>query len=206
MSRLFAFLCIVVLLASVPDSSAQASPAPQKTQQTNSQGHPVMLGDQVLFYVRAIKAYPGRERAAVISGRLKRLAEDYDFSTDSITAVDSEFSTDIVTADRMIMSVHDSDAKAEGALRKELAERYVRTLRAGIEKYRQDYGRQALLLGIVYTLIATLFLIAFFYLFNKLYRKVNHMIQTWVGSKKISLHIQSFEIIRAGGRGGSSQP
>ncbi len=197
MSRLFIFLCIAVLLVSVPDSSAQASPATPKTQEADSQGYPVMLGDQVLFYVRAIKAYPGGERAAGISGRIKRLAEDHRVSTDSIAAVDADFSTDIVTADRIIMSVYDSDAKAEGALRKELAEKYVRTLRAGIEKYRQDYSRQALLLGIVYALIATLVLIAFFYLFNKLYRKVNHMTQTWVSAKKISLHIQSLEIIRA---------
>lgn len=186
-----------MLFVSVPDSSAQGSPAPPKTQEANSDGYPVMLGDQVLFYVRAIKAYPGSERSRIISGRIKRLAEEYGFSTGSIAAVDVDFSTDIVATDEIIMSVYDSDAKAEGSPRKELAERYVQTLRAGIEKYRQGHSRQALLLGIVYVLIATLFLIAFFYLFNKLYRKANHMIQAWIGSKKISLHIQSFEIVRA---------
>jgi len=95
------------------------------------------------------------------------------------------------------MSVFDSDAQAEKVPRKELAERYVQKIRASIEKYRQDYSRQALFLGFFYTLIATFVLIVLIYLFNKFYRRVDRLTQAWVSSKKISLHIQSFEIIRA---------
>ncbi len=188
---------ILFLFVIVPGSFAQVSPPPPKTQEVKFQGYPVMLGDHVLFSVHGIKATPGNERAAAISGRIKRLAEDYAFSADSITVADEEFSTDIITADRIIMSVYDADAKAEKVPRKELAERYVQNIRAGVETYRQEYSRRTLFLGIFYTLIATLVLIAVLYLFNKLYRRGNRLTQTWISSKKISLHIQSFEIIRA---------
>ena len=194
---LISVLFIVSLLVSVPGSSAEVTPAPPKTQEANPQGYPVMLGDHVLFYVQGIMATTGSERAKGISGRIKRLAEDYTVSTNSITVAEEDIATSIVTTDRIIMSVFDSDAKPEKLARKELAERYAQIIRAGVEKYRQEYSRHNLFLGIVYTLIATLVLIAVLYLFNKLYRRANHMAQTWVSSKKISLHIQSFEIIRA---------
>jgi hypothetical protein len=188
---------MVFLFVSIAVSIAQVSPTPPKTQEANPQGYPVMLGDQVLFHVQGVKAFRGDERAASISGRIKRLAEDYALSIDSIMVVNSEISTDILATDRVILSVFDSDAQAEKVPREELAERYVQKIRASIEKYREDYSRQALLLGLVYAFIATLALIAFFYLFNKLYQKGNRLTQTWISSRKISLHIQSFEIIRA---------
>jgi len=194
---LISVLFIVSLFVSVPGSSAEVTPAPPKTQEVNPQGYSVMLGGDVLFYVHGIMATTGSERAKGISGRIKRLAEDYTVSTSSITVAEEDIATSIVTTDRIIMSVFDSDAKPEKLPRKELAERYAQIIRAGVEKYRQEYSRHNLFLGIVYTLIATLVLIAVLYLFSKLYRRANHMAQTWVSSKKISLHIQSFEIIRA---------
>ncbi|MCJ7784372.1 MAG: hypothetical protein MUP41_10595, partial [Desulfobacterales bacterium] len=107
MVKVLISVCIGLLLVSVPGSFAQVSPTPPKTQEAIPQGYPVMLGDQVLFYVHGIKATPGNERAAAISGRIKRLAEDYTFSADSIMVADEEFSTDIITTDRIIMSVFD---------------------------------------------------------------------------------------------------
>ncbi len=197
MCKILPSVCVVLFVIGLATSFAQDSSPSHKAQKVSSPGNPVVLGDHVLFHVHGIKATPGNERAAAISGRIKRLAEDYAFSTDSITVADEEISTDIVTTDRIIMSVYDADAKAEKVSRKELAERYVQKIRAGVEKYRQEYSRQNLFLGIFYTLIATLVLIAVLYLFNKLYRRGNRLTQTWISSKKISLHIQSFEIIRA---------
>ena len=195
-------LCMVFLFVSVAGSSAQVTPAPPKTQEVKLQGYPVMLGDHVLFYVQGIMATTGSERAKGISGRIKRLAEDYTVSTNSIMVAEEDIATSIVTTDRIIMSVFDSDAKPEKLPRKELAERYAQIIRAGVEKYRQEYSRHNLFLGIVYTLIATLVLIAVLYLFNKLYRRANHMAQTWVSSKKISLQ---FSPLRSSGLRGLEQ-
>ncbi len=196
MVKAIASACLIFFIV-VTLSFSQTTSTPQKNQEVKPGEYPVMLGDQILFYVHGIKALRGPERAAGISERIKRLAEDYGFSVDSVKVVDSEISTDILAGDRQIMSVFDSDAQAEKIPRKELAERYVRIIRAGVEKYRHEHSRQALLLGIVYSLMATFILIALIYLFHKLYHRVARIAQAWIDSKKISLHIQSFEIIRA---------
>ena len=188
---------LVLLFFSVISSSAQVSQVPPKTLETNPQGYPVVLGDHILFYVHGIKAMRGHERAAGISGRIKRLAEDFGFSVGSIIVVDSEISTDILAADRQIMSVFDSDAQAEKVERKELAERYAQMIRAGVEKYRQEYSRQNLFLGIFYALIATLALIAGLYFLNKLYHRGEARIQAWLNSKNVHIGIQTFEVVRA---------
>jgi small-conductance mechanosensitive channel len=196
MFNLLISIWIVLLLLGGSSALAQ-KPSPPEPQKVTAPGYPVMLGDQVLLNVHGIKAFRGDQRAAAISERIKRLAEDYAFSVDSIMVVESEISTDILATDWVIMSVFDSDAQAEKVPRKELAERYVQKIRVSIEKYRQDYSRQALFWGVFYTLIATFVLIVLIYLFNKFYRRVDRLTQAWVSSKKISLHIQSFEIIRA---------
>lgn len=196
MSNLILSAFMILMLVGGSNTLAATSSPPEPADASVA-GYPVVLGDKVLFYVRAVQAYSGDHRAAAISGRLKTLSEDYSFSPDSIMVVDSEISADIVAADRMIMSVFDSDARAEKVKRNELAEKYVQKIRPGIETYRQEYSRKALFLGILYLLIATLALIAVVYLLNRIYRRGEHTIQEWVRTKKLSLHIKSFEIIRA---------
>src|SRR5512136_388070 len=74
-------VCMVFLFVSIAVPFAQVGPAPPKTQEVKQQGYPVTLGDQTLFYVHSIMATTGSERAKGISGRIKRLAEDYTVST-----------------------------------------------------------------------------------------------------------------------------
>jgi protein involved in polysaccharide export with SLBB domain len=86
------FSLIINILTTIFPSCAlpQASSSPPKSVEVKPSGYPVVLGDQVLFYVQGIKALHGNERAAGISGRIKRLAEDYAFSADSLTVVDAK--------------------------------------------------------------------------------------------------------------------
>ncbi len=96
---------------------------PPEPQKVTAPRYPVVLGDHILFYVHGIKSTPGNERAAPILGRIKRLAEDFAFSADSITVADEEISTDILMTNRIIRAVFNADAKAEKVPRKELARR-----------------------------------------------------------------------------------
>jgi len=52
-------------------------------------------------------------------------------------------------------------------------------------------------MGILYTLIDTLVLIAVLYLLNKLYHRGEARIEAWLSSKKVRIGIQSFEVVRA---------
>jgi small-conductance mechanosensitive channel len=198
MLRAFITLSVVLMLFSIQVTSAEVNPPSSKTQEVVHTGYPVILGDQTLLFIReGIKGATAEERARAISGRIKKLAGEPEFSPDSITLIDSDISTDVVTSDRMIMSVFDADARAEKVPRKELGERYVRTLQAGIKQYQQDYSRRNILRASLYALIATFLFIAALYLFRRLYRKADRAIQAWAESKKVSIHIQAFEIVRA---------
>ena len=199
MAKALISVCIVLLFVSAPGSFAQLSPTPPKTQEAKPQGYPVMLGDQTLFYIReGVGAYSAEDRANDISARIKRFAEDPTFLTDKVTLNDFGVpATDISFGDKKVMVVLDDDGLAEGRTRQQLAKEYGEKLRKGIENYREEHSLKQILLGSLYTLIATLVLIALLYLLNKLYHRGEGRIEAWLNSKKIHIGIQSFELVRA---------
>jgi small-conductance mechanosensitive channel len=192
-------VCMVFLFVSVPGSSAQASPAPPKTEEVKLQGYPVMLGDQTLFYIREeIRGISPEGRAKAISEKIKAVADDFNIPVSSVTTSSFEMPmTQILAGDMNLLLVLDQDARAEGRTRQELATEYSQKLKAAIGKYREERSLKQELVGILYTLIATLVLIAALYLINKLYHRGEAKIQAWLDSKKVHIGIQTFEVVRA---------
>lgn len=195
----FLFFPVLLLTADIPLLSARVTPAPAKPQEAApSQAYPVTLGNETLFTIRPIKAYSGEERARTLSERLKAIAQDPRIPVNTITLSDHIEPLTLVTAgDKLLIAVFDEDAKAEGKTRQELAKERVEVLRTAVEKYRYNYSRKRIVAAALYTLIATLFLVALVLLLNRVYRKVGLMIRSWADSKKLSIHIQSVELIRA---------
>jgi small-conductance mechanosensitive channel len=191
-------VCIVLLLLSVPVSFAQVNPTPPKTQEGKPQGYPVMLGDQVLFSLRDIRGFSGEERAKTISDRIRKIAEDPGIQVASLKTLSYQQPISLVAAgDELIVAILEEDAEAEGRTRQELAADYSQRVSNAIEKYRRDYSLKRILIGALYSLLATLVLTALLYLLSKLYRKGEARIQTWLSSKKVHIGIQSFEVVRA---------
>jgi small-conductance mechanosensitive channel len=196
-------VCMVFLFVSVPGSSAQAGPTPPKTQEVKLQGYPVMLGDQTLYYVRDYedssgRRYSGQNRAKVISERIKIAAENPGIRADSITiSTLDQPQTLILAENEMLAAVLDEDVVEKGQTREQLAAEYSRKIADAIGKYRQERGLKQELVGILYTLIATLVLITALYLINKLYHRGEAKIQAWLDSKKVHIGIQTFEVVRA---------
>jgi small-conductance mechanosensitive channel len=189
---------IVFLFASVAVSSAQVSPTPPKTQEVKPEGYPVTLGDQTLFYIKDVKGFPAEKRAKAIGERFKKLAEAPHIPVTSVTTSAFEQpSTFIMAGDEVVMTVLEEDALVEGRPRKEIAEEYSQKLKAAIEKYRTERSFKSIITAGLFSLIATLVLIALLFLLNRLYRRVDDSVESWMRSKRVSLHIQSFEIVRA---------
>jgi small-conductance mechanosensitive channel len=196
------FVMLVVMLASLLPtmSGAQVKEPVPKPEVVKAPAYPVMLGSQMLFYVRApIKAYGPEERAKAASERVTKLAEDLYLRPESITVSDDVVTTDLVTGDRIIMSLTDLDAQAEGLgrTRQELAKEHAEKLRTGIEKYRRDFGRKSILLGFLYSVIATIFLLAILFLIRRLQTRVDAFITARIAARIHSIRIQSFEILQA---------
>ncbi len=191
-------VCMVFLFVSVPGFSAQVSPTPPKSQEVKLQGYPVTLGDQTLFYIKDIKGFPAENRAKTIGERIKKAADDpYIPITSVTTSAYEQPATFVMMGNDVLMAVLDEDALAEGRPRKEIAEEYSQKLKGAIGKYREERSLKHKLVGILYTLIATLFLIAALYLINLLYHRGEAKIQAWLDSKKVHIGIQTFEVVRA---------
>jgi small-conductance mechanosensitive channel len=191
-------VCTVLLFVSVPCFSAEVSPTPPKTQEIKPEGYPVMLGDQTLFYIKDVKGFPAENRAKAIAERIKKVAEAPHVPITSVTTSPYEQPvTFILTGNEVLMAVLEEDALAEGRTRGQIAAEYSQKLKTAIEEYRAERSLKGIATAGLFSLIATLVLIVLLFLLNRLYRRVGDSVESWMRSKKVSLHIQSFEIVRA---------
>jgi len=182
-----------------PAAETKSSPKPTvRTEEKTSTAYPVTLGNQILFSFRDIKGLPAEKRAKAFSDRLKMIAEDLSIHPDNIKISDFSQPLTVATADDvMLFAILDEDAKREGTTRRELATERAQIIRKAIEKYRHDYGRKQLILGIVYSLLATAVLLAVLYLVVRAYRALTGKVDEWTGAKIKKLHMESLPFIRA---------
>jgi len=203
MSKKVLLTCLAILLIGVSDCLAQAGSPAGEDQKGKSPAYPVVLGDQTLFYLRDIKGptdtvYLGEDRAREVSKRIKRIADDPLKSVTSINVFAYEQPISFIAAENeLIMSILDEDGLLEGRTREALGVEYSQKLRSSIEKYRHDRTLKRIITGAAFGLTATLALITLIYLLNRLYRKVENTIRSWVSSEKASIRVQSLELLRA---------
>ncbi len=188
-----------LLFFGVPGAFPQEAPPNVPSKETKSTDKPVILGDQILFYL-ATEA-EGRtlaKRAEEVSERIKKIADSTRFKLDSIRTSDfNEPLTFIVTGNEILMGVLDFDAVSKGKSRQQLAAEYSQVIRTAIEKYRKDRSLKQLIYGLLYTFIATIVLIAILILMGKFKHKIDQRIEERFKGWKKGLQIQSVEIVRA---------
>jgi len=162
------------------------------------QSYPVLLEEEILFQIHSgFKSLSAQERAAAISARIRKLAEDPYFRVSSITIADADDSIDILAGDRIIMSVFHKEARLRGQTSKDLAEANATILRKAIARYQEEYGVRNLLQAVLYSSIATMVVIGLAFLLHLLYRRSKVAVESLMKKKSSSLRIQNFEIIRA---------
>ena len=202
MPRKVVFTCLAILFIGVSHCFAQAGSADDKVQKNTSPGYPVILGDQTLFYLGDIKGstgtvYLGENRASQVSRRIKRIADDPLKPVTSINVIAYEQPLSLIAAENeFLIAIFDEDGLVEGRTRDALAAEYGQKLRTAIEKYRRDRSLKWIIAGAAFGLIATLVLIALIYFLNRLYRKADRTIRSWVSSGKASIHVQTLELVR----------
>ena len=188
---------IVLLFFNVSGVFAEGNPTPTKPEPVKTSGYPVVFGDQTLFYIGTVKGFPPEERAKEIAERVKKVAEDHRIPVTSLTTSTYHHPITLITAGHeLVMAVLDEDGIVEGRTRQELAADYSQKLKTAIEKYREERSLKRILTGALFALITTFVLIALLVLLNKFYRKARAWVHGWINSKRISLHIQSVELIQ----------
>ena len=195
---------IILTILGLHDSFAGTGRAPSKDTAVNeaqgtTTGYPVMLDNKTLFYIRDdVKGYSAEERARVLTERLQTVAEDPTLPIDSVSIVDfNEPMTLINARDKLLVSVFDEDARAEGITRHELAKQRSEVLRTAIAEYRHDYSRKQILLGIVYSVLTTFGLLIIVYVVLRIYRGLTARLRVWADAKMPVVQAKSLDIIRA---------
>ncbi|TWJ16547.1 mechanosensitive ion channel family protein [Geobacter argillaceus] len=191
-----ALALMFLILATCAPAIAQPPVSPATPAAAKPPIGQVMLDGKPVFSIREkVLSFTPADRARAISGRLAKLAKDPLLSIDSFTAVDSETTTDIVAGDTVIMTVTDSDAKAEGKRRRELADELVLKIRTAIKSHSTEYSMNSLLLGGLYAFAATVALILLIVLLNRFLPKLVAKIESWRGGRIRSIRFQSIEIL-----------
>lgn len=193
-------IVIVALLAGLLATPLYSADMPVVSEHSLAQAPAaVTLNGKPLFYVRhrALSLMP-RERAALISERLVRLARSPLVSPADVHAVEAQTVTDIIAGDTLILTVTDDDARAEGKTRHKLVQSYLDVIRKALEDYHNDYSVQSLIKGAGLTIAATILLALLLLIIKRSYPVVRNTIESWSGTRIRDLKIQSFEIVSAG--------
>ena len=197
MNKALIALCLIMSVFSGIGVLAQEE-KPAETEQVQDQGYPVRLGDETLFYLKDVTGLPTQKRAESIMERIKAVADDPRVPVTSITTSTYPQPITIITAkDELLVSVLEEDAAALGRSRDELAAQYSSELRSAIEKYREERSMKWIIRGALYTLTATVFLIAALYFLNRFHHRIVTSVQEKLRKKEeTSVLLQTFEIVR----------
>ena len=193
-------LWIIISTISPAVSFAQPAAPPAPSQAGSPGRYPVELDQKPLFYVsdKIEGGISSTARARNIAARIKTIADDPSIKPDSLRTINYALPITMITAgEELLMAVVEDDARLAGRSRQEYAAEISQKMGEAIEQYRKEHSLRWVLQGLVFTLIATLVLIAILYFFNRLYRKASARLQTWVNVRIHSIHIQSLEIIQA---------
>lgn len=186
----------VVAIAAPRDKQAKAVSTPEHSIIPVRPEAQVMLYDKPLLAIRAnILSFSPEDRAKAISTRLAKLVKDPLFSVNSVKITESESTSDIVADDMILMSITESDALAEGKTRQGLAVEFAAKIRTAVEARNKEYSMHSIMLGSVYSLLATLTLLTVLAVFKHYLPRIIIKIQSWRGTYIRSIRIQSIEIL-----------
>jgi small-conductance mechanosensitive channel len=161
------------------------SEAAEEGEQTQPSGVPVEIdGRPILQVYTPIGAITPEERAPNIQQRILRFARKRSVNIDQIRVDDRSAWTEVLAGNESLMIVTDGDAAAVGRSRAQLAAEYAEIIRRAVSRYREAHTLSALLGGLLFTLIATIGLLAVFFVLLRTRRVARGYFQRFVDRAK----------------------
>ncbi len=176
-------------------STAQTTPNPQLI--VSSSAAVTLGGQNILFLRTRILSLSAQERAQRAADRVGKVADDSRAGVESIKIVEGEMASDIVSGDFVLMSVTDSDGKAEKMTRQELAERNAGLIKNAIASYRKERSSKRLIPNAFLALFITLLLVFLIKGSNRFCAKKLPALDAWARARIPNLRIQHIDLIPA---------
>lgn len=201
MFRMFITIALFVAMTAVVFAAPQkkADNDVQGTGQISAVPVPdgrVVLSGKPVFAIKAkVLSFSPEDRANAISSRLDRLVKDPLFNAESVKVIDGDSASDIAFGDMILMSVTEADGFAEGKPRLALAEEFAGKIRTAVEARNKEYSMRSILFGALYTLLATMVLMAALFVINRFQPRLIAKIESWRGTYIRSIRIQKIEVL-----------
>lgn len=179
---------------------AQTNTEPSDVAEQNLGPVPVMLDGKTLWRIHEeLGRFSPDERAQVVRQRLIDIAKDPAISVESFEIIERGNSLLVVSnqleSNPEILTITPADAEAINAVQTQLANDYLEVTKVAIREYRRSRTVGYLLRSSIYSFIATLafilLLVAFGFLFSRLYR----ILQTWGPSRIPDVRIRGIQLL-----------
>ena len=154
-------------------------------------------GRQILTIKVGTRTRSPEERAAAISERIRKLADDRSIAAGAVVVEETEEYSAVVADDRIIMGVYAADAGQEGMAQADLAEMYAHSIREAISRYRSEYSARSILIGAGLAALSILATLVLLWLLGRLLAWARNVIEVRFAERIKGLRIQSLELIRA---------
>ena len=172
-------------------------------------GAPVIFFGQTLFYINTERGgFSSKERAEIITDRLKELYDNYKNIETDLIIVTRDITGVYIVYDRSrkedseenikyenIMMVDEEEAKFAGLTTLAMGEVYAKKIREAIEIHRKETSIKGIITGIIYTAITTAVLILLFIAFGKIFRGIEKFLNLWEGTYIKDLKFQKLVIL-----------
>jgi small-conductance mechanosensitive channel len=158
---------------------------------------PVVIDGNVLFRLRGISSMPAAERAGRVAANIVALAADPAVRPQDLQVVESGEYLSVVSGDRNAVTMVEADAALERVSLRALADAHLRRIARAIEEYRAARAPERLVQGALHALAATTAVLVAIGLVLWLTRRARMLVDRRFGNRIKSLHIQSFEFVRA---------
>jgi small-conductance mechanosensitive channel len=178
-----------------PTLAQDSSPEPIQAPETTT----VVLDGKPLFNIKTDSgSFSATDRASAIRKRLVRIANDPEIPVASIRTEPRSEDVLIVAGEAetlRIAAISARDAAAENTQPQALADRYTRTIQEALKDYRQARSVQKILIGIFYTLLATVVLILVFNLLNFVYAATVARLKQWFSDQSFHVRLARARVI-----------
>lgn len=121
---------------------------------TLNTGVPVApFGDTLFTIYNNIGSYSAADRAAAVQSRLRALADNYEFSPDSLLLEPQEGGFVVRWRDQLVNSVNDLDALWMDSDAETLSKEYLEIIKSSIIDYREETSLKKILIGVAQVLL-----------------------------------------------------
>jgi len=160
------------------DSNSDASP--QTKNDSTKYVEYVIFKSDTLFPIKVgLGPFTIDDRTKSIEKILNKIAEEFEFTADSIRVFEHGNLSLIVYKKTIVMSISDEDAALEGTNRQYLTDNYKEIIQATLKDKIENLSVKEWLINIGLTLLTLIGLIVIFYAINRFFKWVNHKLNEY---------------------------